>query len=179
MPKALTFISPAQTSLLNSILVCPSNCLLNIPLRYLIDTPNSTFLNPNSFYYSPNLYHLQTFPPWVMPTPYFQLLRTKSLVILDLSSFDTLHQIHKQLFSFFKIHPEFKQILAHVYNGILTAMKKNKNKNKNKIQNILLHLIIGMNLRHNFKLQKAYIREFILLNSLYKSSRTRKINLWG
>lgn len=98
MPMALTFTSPAQTSLLNSILVYPSSCLLNISLRYLIDTDNPTCLNLNSFYWSHNLYHLQPFPPWIMHIPYFQLLRTKILVILNSVFSHTPHSSHKQIF---------------------------------------------------------------------------------
>lgn len=39
---------------------CISNHLLNIPLRYLLDTPKSACLNLNSFSY---FHHLQPFPP--------------------------------------------------------------------------------------------------------------------
>ena len=176
MPMAVTFTSPAQTFLLNSILVYPSNCLFNIPLRYLTDTPNSTCLNLNSFYCSKNLYHLQPFPPQIMHTLYFQLLRTKSLVILDSSFSHTPHPIHKKTFFFFQIHPEFKNRGTFIqWNS--NSNEKKQNKTKANKQNLLFRSIVWMNLRHNFKLQKPDRKEYILLNSLYKISRKGKINL--
>lgn len=44
---------------------------------------------------------------------------------------------------------------------------------------LLFHSITGMNLRHHFKLQKPDTKENILLDSLYRNSRTGKISLWG
>ena len=65
--------------------------------------------------------------------------------------------------------------MAYSFNGILITMRKNK---KNK-QNLLFHSIVQINLRHNFKLQNPDRKEDILLNSLYESSKTGNINLWG